>query len=90
MGTFHQNKHELHGITVVVDTEGPELYVGRCDDILDDRVILNDVDVHREGEDETSREEYLERAAEWGVFKQHDRLVIDRSKVASIRRLAEI
>lgn len=90
MGTFHQNKHELHGITVVVETEGPELFVGRCDDILDDRVILNDVDVHREDEDDTSREEYLERAAEWGVFKKHDRLAIDRSKVTSIRRLAEI
>ena len=32
MGTFHQGKSELHGITVVVDTTGPEIFVGRCDD----------------------------------------------------------
>ena len=32
MGTFHHDKHELHGITVVVDTEGPKVFVGRCDE----------------------------------------------------------
>jgi len=39
MGTFHHDRHELHGITVVVDTSGPEIFVGRCDD-MDDRQIL--------------------------------------------------
>ena len=47
MGTFHHGKSELHGITVVVDTSGPEIYVGRCHDMDDEQVILNDVDVHR-------------------------------------------
>ena len=46
MGTFHQNKSELHGITVVVDTDGPEIFVGRCDDMDDERVILLDVIYH--------------------------------------------
>ena len=32
MGTFHNDKSELHGITVVVDTKGPKVFVGRCDD----------------------------------------------------------
>jgi hypothetical protein len=36
MGTFHHGRSELHGITVVVDTHGPKVFVGRCDD-LDDR-----------------------------------------------------
>ena len=31
MGTFHQDRGELHGITVVVDTRGPRVYVGRCE-----------------------------------------------------------
>ena len=39
MGTFHQGKSELHGITVVVDTTGPEIFVGRCDD-MDDRGVI--------------------------------------------------
>lgn len=89
MGTFHTGKHELHGITVVVESTGAETYVGRCDDILDDRVILLDVDVHHEG-DGPPKEEYLRKAAQWGVFKKHDRLIVDRSQVASIQRLSEL
>ncbi len=90
MGTFHQHKSELHGITVVVDTAGPEIYVGRCDDIDDERVILHDVDVHCDGDDGRSKEEYVTRAAQFGVWKKHDRLVIDRRRVSSVRRLGEL
>ena len=90
MGTFHQNKSELHGITVVVDTDGPEIYVGRCDDMDDDKVILLDVDVHRDGDGDRSKEEYVQKAAQFGVWKKHDHLVIDRARVTSVRRLGEI
>lgn len=90
MGTFHQGKHELHGITCVVDTAGPEVYVGRIDDLDDQKVILQDVDVHREGEGGRTKQEYLERAARLGVFKKHDRLVLPRNRVASIRRLGDL
>ncbi|MEM7356500.1 MAG: hypothetical protein AAF657_37135 [Acidobacteriota bacterium] len=90
MGTFHQNKHELHGITVVVDTEGPEIFVGRCDDMDEEKVILLDVDVHRDGDDGRSKEDYVQSAAKFGTWKKHNHLVIDRSKVTSVRRLGEI
>lgn len=90
MGTFHQGKHELHGITCVVDTDGPEIYVGRVDDLDDRKVILQDVDVHREGEDGKSKEEYLQQAARFGVFKKHDRLVVPSGRVASIQRLGDL
>ena len=90
MGTFHQDRHELHGITVVVDTTGPEVYVGRCDDLDERAVILVDADVHRDGEGGTSKEEYVSRAAQFGVWKKYDRLVIPRVDVASIRPLGEL
>ncbi|MEO1085445.1 MAG: hypothetical protein AAFY88_14495 [Acidobacteriota bacterium] len=89
MGTFHSNKSELHGITVVVETKGSELYVGRCDDMDDERVFMIDVDVHS-GDDEKERAEYLKKAADWGVFPKHKRLTIDRGEVTSIRRLGEL
>lgn len=90
MGTFHQNKSELHGITVVVDTGGPEIFVGRCDDMDEARVILLDVDVHRDGDGGRSKDEYVQRAAQFGVWKKHNHLVIDRRRVTSVRRLGEI
>jgi hypothetical protein len=90
MGTFHQDKGELHGVTVVVDTDGPEVYVGRCDDMDQSKVILMDADVHRDGDDGRSKEDYLRRAAALGVWSKFDRLEIPASRVASIRRLGEI
>ena len=90
MGTFHQGKSELHGITVVVDTSGPEVFVGRCDDEDDEVVVLLDADVHRDGDDGRTKSEYVERAARFGVWKKHDRVVIPRSQVVSLRPLGEI
>jgi hypothetical protein len=90
MGTFHHNKSALHGITVVVDTHGPEILVGRCDDEDERGIFLFNVDVHREGDDGRSKEQYVERAAQYGVFKKHDRLFVPRERVASVRRLGEV
>jgi hypothetical protein len=90
VGTFHQGKSALHGITVVVDTSGPEVFVGRCDDEDDQVVVLLDADVHREGDGGRSKEQYVERAAQFGVWKRHDRLVIPRAQVTSLRPLGDL
>lgn len=90
MGTFHHDKHQLHGITVVVDTKGPRVFVGRCDDIDDDHVILLDADVHQDGEGGRSKHEYLQQAAQYGVWKKHDRLEIPLSEVATVVRLGDV
>ena len=90
MGTFHQDKSELHGITVVVDTSGDAVYVGRCDDMDQTQVILLDADVHRSDGGDVSKQEWIERAAQFGVWKKFDRLVIPRSEVTSIRPLGDI
>ena len=87
---WHPERHELHGMTVVVDTDGPEIYVGRCDDMDDQQVILLDGDVHKDGDGGRSKDEYVERAAQFGVWKKFDRLVLPRAQVTSVRRLGEI
>jgi hypothetical protein len=90
MGTFHHDKHALHGITVVVETDGDDLYVGRCDDMDDERVILLDVDVHRPVAGGPSRQEYLQQASRWGVFPKHRHVVLERSRVTAVHRLGEL
>lgn len=90
MGTFHDDKHELHGITVVLDTTGDEVYVGRCDDMDEERVILHDADIHRDGEDGRSKEDFVKRAAAFGVWPKHPHLVVDRRQVVSVRRLGDL
>ena len=88
MGTFHQDKSELHGITVVVETASGDLYVGRCDDEDSRTVILLDADIHRPT-DEMSREQYLDRAFKFGVWNRFPRLELERAMVTEIRRLGD-
>ena len=90
MGTFHQGKNELHGITVVVDTSGPEVFVGRCDDMNEAGILLEDVDVHRDGEGGLSKAEYIEKTARVGVWVKHRRFVVPGETIVSVRRLGEI
>lgn len=90
MGTFHQGMNELHGITVVVDTDGPEIFVGRCHDVDARGVIMHDVDVHLDGENGRSKDDYVRRAAQLGIWKKYDHMVIPKERVVSIRRLGEI
>lgn len=89
MGTFHQGRGELHGITVVIETAGDEVFVGRFDREEPRGILLLDVDVHRPG-DARSRAEFLERAARFGVWKRHDAVIVPRDRVAAIRRLADL
>jgi iron-sulfur cluster assembly protein len=90
MGTFHHDKSALHGITVVVDTVGPKVYVGRCDDEDEQKVVLVDADVHEAGQNGKSKSDYVNRAAKFGVWKKFDHIVIPRNEVASIKKLGEV
>ena len=90
MGTFHHDKGELHGIKVVVDTPGAEVFVGRCDDMDERGIVLHDVDVHRDGEGGRSKDEYVKKAARFGVFKKFDTLFVPADRIASVRRLGEL
>jgi hypothetical protein len=86
----HESRHALHGITVVVETDGPELWIGRCDDIVPAGVILKDADLHREGESVRSRSDWLEQAKRFGVHPNHRHHLVDAARVTSVRRLAEL
>jgi hypothetical protein len=89
VGTFHQGRGELHGITVVVETAADEVLVGRFDREEPRGILLLDVDVHRPG-DERSRADFLARAARFGVWKRHDAVLVPQEQVTAIRRLAEL
>jgi len=90
VGTFHHDKGELHGITVVVVTDGPELFVGRCDTITAKQVVLLDVEAHVEGENASSRQEYLQRVSMVGQRGEIPRVVVPTERVRSLQRLAEL
>ena len=90
MGTFHSDKGELHGITLVVDTTGDSVYIGRCWEMNDREVVLLDLDEHEDGQDGRSKEEFVRQAAKVGIWKKRDRLVLPLSEVASVTPLGQV
>lgn len=93
MGTFHDTKDPLHGITVVA-TVGPTVYVGRCHERDANNTMLVGVDVHVEneegkGEDGRSNQEFLKRAAKFGTWSTHDKIVLETGSIESLVPLNE-
>jgi iron-sulfur cluster assembly accessory protein len=83
MGTFHDDMGELHGITVVA-LSSDTVYVGRCHEMTADRLEMLDVDQHSEGQEGRTNDEYLERAAKFGVWKKHDRLILSLAEIQNV------
>lgn len=90
MGTFHHGKGDLHGITIFVDTPGDAAYIGRCDTFTEAGVILLDGDAYAPREDGPTKSEWLAKAARVGVWKTFDRVLVPRSEIASVQRLADL
>jgi hypothetical protein len=89
VGTFHHGKGDLHGITVVVDTPGAQVFVGRCDTVTPEGVVLLDGDVH-DASGGTPKAEWIQKAARFGVWKRFDRHIVPAADVASIVRLGDV
>jgi len=90
MGTFHSGKGELHGMTVVVDTKGPQVYIGRCWEMDDRKIVLVDVDEHEDGKNGRSKQDYIRQAAKVGVWKKHGRVVLTSEQIDSVTPLGAI
>jgi hypothetical protein len=87
---FHPGHHELHGVTVVVETRGTRTYVGRFDSEDEHGLHLLDVSVHQPGGDALSKEEYIARSARFGVRSEHRHLLVPAAEVTRIRKLGEV
>ena len=84
---FHPGHHELHGITVVVETNGRETFVGRFDSEDERGVRMLDVGIH-DG-DGSTKEEYIRCSVKYGIRTDRKELVVPKEAVARIRRLAD-
>jgi iron-sulfur cluster assembly protein len=88
MGTFHDTNDPLHGITVAARI-ADVVYVGRCHERSESEIVLMDADEHLEGQEGKSNDEYLARAARFGVWKKHDRLVLPAAEITALTPLSE-
>jgi hypothetical protein len=86
---FHPGHSELHGITVVVETNGPLTYVGRYDSEDGRGVHMLDVGVH-DGATGGSREEYVRKSANFGIRAEHKHIVVPTAQVVRITPLGSV
>jgi hypothetical protein len=85
----HAAMGDLHGITVVVDTTGAELYIGRFFEQRGDGIVLLDVARHSDGANGVSKEQYVQTAARFGQWKELQQVVVPLPEVRSVTRLAD-
>ena len=86
----HQDRHPLHGITVVLETTGTQTYVGRLDTADHRGVCLKDVGLHDASGTSVAKSEYLRQTLSFGVRKEHDQVLIEPDRVRSITPLGEL
>jgi hypothetical protein len=87
---FHPGHAELHGITVVLETNGVRTYVGRYDSEDAQGVHLLDVGIHDPAAGGLSKQEYLRASAKFGVRTDRKHLVVPVDEVIRITRLGEL
>ncbi len=80
----------MHGITVVVETSGPETYVGRFDRRDEGAAYLKDAGVHRSGEGAEDWADYLERAVKFGIKVEHRQVDVPTGNITRIVPLSEV
>jgi hypothetical protein len=85
---FHPGHHELHGVTVVLETRGPVTYLGRFDSEDERGVHLLNVGIHDPSKG--TREEYVRRSAKFGIQVERPRITVPSADVARITPLGEI
>jgi hypothetical protein len=86
---FHPGHHELHGVTVVLETTRGITYVARFDNQDEHGVHLLDAAVHDPGVAPQPVKEFLERIRKYGVKPGRKHLVVPAFEIARILRLSD-
>lgn len=82
--------HKLIGEKVVLDTGSPIVYIGTLIEMDDAVFVLDEADMHDCREGHANKEMYLAEAHTDGVTVNRRRVVVMRSAIISISRVADI
>ena len=76
--------------TVVLDTQGPLIYIGTLQVLTDAYFVLADADVHDTNDSRASKDLYLVETRDLEVRSNRRRVVVMRSQIASISLLKDV
>lgn len=81
---------EMIGEEVILDTGQPIVYVGKLLGVTEYTFVLESADMHDFRDGHAKKEEYLAELYREGVTVNRRRVVVMRSAVISVSRLADI
>lgn len=86
---FHPGHEELHGVTVVVESNAGRTWVGRYHERSDLGVVLRDAAVHDAATASQTQNDWIERQIKFGVQAESRHLVVPGNQAVRIIRLME-
>jgi hypothetical protein len=86
---LHENREELHGITVVMTGASGKTYLGRFHETTPRGIAMRDVGVHDPAASEHDRATWIERASRFGIAVEHKLLVVPTEEVGPMVRFGE-
>jgi hypothetical protein len=78
------------GQIVVLDTQGPLLYIGTLQRISPSVVLLSEADVHDTNDSRASKDLYLVETRDLGVRANRSLVVVMRQQIASVSLLKDV
>jgi len=78
------------GQTVVVDIDGPVVYLGKLASVSGEFLTLEDVDVHNLGDSGTPRERYVVEAKKLGIRPNRKQAQVRLARVVGVSRLEDV
>ncbi len=85
---LHTDRHELHGITVVLEARGDATYIGRFDSQDEHGVHLLDVGVFDPASG--TREAFLRRSVQFGIRVDRPKLTVATAEVTQLTPLGQL
>ena len=76
--------------TVILDTQGPLIYIGTLQRITEGSLVLAEADVHDSNDSRASKDLYLVETRDLGVRVNRKLVVIMRRQVASVSLLLDV
>ena len=78
------------GAEVVLDTDGPFLYIGKLEAVEGGAAVLVEVDVHDTRDSPSTREVYIHETKRYGVRANRERVEVRLDRVTSFSRLGDV
>jgi len=85
---FHEQRDELHGITVVIHGVSGRTYVGRWHERGSRGVIMRDVAIHDPDANALPLEEWLGKQRKFGIAVQEKHMIVPNEEAAEVSLLS--